>query len=122
MTDVELVEIFSKPQYGGDLPYFSGNQYGNGAVLNLVKKMAFPLLKKAGKHLGNLALNTVSDTITGNKSVGESLKSNAIEEVKSVASDVGNLLFKRPPDSPSEASINKQKKTSNVSSKGTIFS
>lgn len=95
-----IVDAFSKPQMGGELPYFVGKQYGSG-WLRTLGRMAFPLLKRVGRFLGN----TAKDVIVNEKPVVESLKKNAIQEVSKTFA----------PPTKRKKTINKHK------TRGTIF-
>ena len=107
-TDLDIVSTYSEPQVGGELPYFVGKQYGGG-WLQLIGRLAFPLLKKIGNVFGKTAKNVVIDR----KPFGQSLKSNALDELETVVPDAKKYFngkgLKR------KRSINKLK------SKGTIF-
>ena len=43
--EAHLADFYSKPQLGGDLPYFVGKQYGGG-WLKTIGRFAFPIIKK----------------------------------------------------------------------------
>ena len=45
MSNSPIIEVYSSPMQGGQLPYFVGKQYGMG-WLKKIGRMAFPLLKK----------------------------------------------------------------------------
>lgn len=70
MNDI-LVNLYSKPQIGGDLAYFQGNQYGAGWLRSL-GRIAFPILKS----LVGIATNTAEDVVMKDKKFGEAVKSN----------------------------------------------
>lgn len=105
MADPVIIEAYSKPMMGGELPYFVGKQYGSG-ILSTIGKFAFPLLKKVGRF----AMNTAKDVLVDRKPIKESLKTNALNEVKSV------FQPNRPPPPKRRKVINNRRK-----SKGTIF-
>ena len=104
MTDKVIVESYSKPMMGGELPYFVGKQYGSG-ILSTIGKFAFPLLKRVGRF----AMNTAKDVLVDHKPIKESLKDNALNEVKSV-------FQPNNPPTKRRKIINKHRKA-----KGTIF-
>lgn len=81
MNHKAIAKAYSKPQQGGELPYFVGKQYGSGWFQN-VGRLAFPILKRITRALGN----TAEDVIVNNKGIGESLKSNAMNEIGDIFS------------------------------------
>ena len=83
MIDSEIVSIYSKPQQGGELPYFVGKQYGSGWLRTLAR-LAFPILKR----IGVVAAKTAQDVLYDNKSILPSLKEHGLAEIKSVAPGV----------------------------------
>ena len=69
---------------GSGLPYFVGRQYGAGWFRNAIR-FAFPFLRKAIGTVGNIAANTAQDMINDeNKSLGDTLKDNAVKVVTRV--------------------------------------
>lgn len=87
MNNPEIIQLYSQPQAGGELPYFVGKQYGSG-WLKTIARMAFPILRS----LGIVAANTATDVIMNDKKILPSLKSNAINEVNNVLPSVGKIL------------------------------
>ena len=83
MNDPNVVDLFSKPQYGGDLPYFSGKQYGSG-WLETIGRFAFSIIKKIGSRLSSVFGKTASDYIGGKSGITDSLKRHATEEIEDV--------------------------------------
>lgn len=71
-----LLQIYSRPQTGGEIPYFVGNQYGAG-WLKSIGRFAFPILKKI---LG-VATNTAKDVIVDDKPFLSSLTNPTVKEV-----------------------------------------
>ena len=108
MTDPVIVDIYSQPQTGGELPYFVGKQYGSG-WLKTLGRFAFPILKRIGSFLGK----TASDVLIKDKPVLDSLKHNAMDEVEDI---IPGVFSTQPPKKKSKKDINKLK------TKGTIFS
>jgi hypothetical protein len=62
MNDKLITQSYSGPQYGGDLPYFVGKQYGSG-WLRRIAKFAFPIIRRIVSGLGTVAANTAEDMI-----------------------------------------------------------
>jgi hypothetical protein len=83
MNDKLIVQAYSAPQFGGDLPYFVGRQYGSGRLRDIAK-FAFPILKRVVGGLGSVAASTAEDMIEKRKPFRESLKSNAGKEALKV--------------------------------------
>ena len=83
MIDSEIISIYSKPQQGGELPYFIGKQYGSGWLRTLAR-LAFPILKR----IGVVAAKTAQDVLYANKSILPSLKEHGLAEIKSAAPGV----------------------------------
>lgn len=79
-------------QYGGDLPYFVGKQYGSG-WLRTIAKVAFPIVKRIAGVAGRVA----KDTIVKEKPLKQAIKTRALQEV-------GNFI------SGQSSSINKAQK------------
>lgn len=77
MTNPLLIEIYSKPQEGGELPYFVGRQVGGG-WLRTLGRIAFPIIKR----LAGVAANTAQDVIMHDKKLLPSLTQNALDEVQ----------------------------------------
>ena len=107
--DKDIVDFYS--QDGGDLPFFVGKQYGSGWLRTLAR-FAFPVVKRIAKHAGNVIANTTEDVIEGNKSFGESLRANAVNELGSAVTSMGKGL---PINSPTK------RKTSTINTNDTIF-
>ena len=72
-------------QYGGDLPYFVGKQYGSGWLRTLAK-VAFPIVKRVVGTAGKVA----KDVIVKEKPLGQSIRKRAIEAVGKVISSNNN--------------------------------
>lgn len=121
MNDPIIVDLYSKPQSGGDLPYFVGKQYGSGWLKTLFR-FAFPVIKKLGSMLGNVATKTTTEYLNkDNVNIGDTIKSNVINEAKTVIPEViGDTL-----SNATENVIKKKRKKSmnkrKLSSMGTIF-
>ena len=82
--DDHIIREYSGQSGHGSLPFFVGKQYGTGWLRNIAR-FAFPFVKRALGVVGNIASNTAEDMIHNeNKSVGESLKENAVKEAKRV--------------------------------------
>lgn len=116
MANPVLIDAFSKPMMGGELPYFTGKQYGSG-WLRTIGRFAFPLLQRVGRFFGN----TAKDVLVNEKPIKEALKTNAINEVANIIpSFASTSSSSSTPSTSSKAKrrkiINKQK-----NSKGTIF-
>ena len=122
MSSPILVDIYSKPMQGGELPYFVGKQYGSG-WLQTLGRLAFPIIKKVGRFLGN----TAKDVLVNQKPIKESFKSNALDEVAQVVPEVVSRFTdrgtQRPPPSAAAAPPPKRRKVINNRRKarGTIF-
>lgn len=77
MTDADIVQLYSGPvQGGGELPFFTGKQYGGG-WLRILGRFAFPILRR----IVNIAMNTGADLIDGKKDFKSSLMDNAKNEI-----------------------------------------
>jgi len=63
-------------QYGGDLPYFVGKQYGSGWLRTLAK-VAFPIVKRIAGVAGKVA----KDVVVKEKPLVKSLRTRALNEV-----------------------------------------
>ncbi len=107
-----ITSIYSgDSQGGGDLPYFVGKQYGSG-WLRSVARFAFPLFKKVLKSAGSVALNTAGDLLKGddNKAFGETLRKNALKELKSATTNSINRGYKRKRQQSSQGTIFSKKR------------
>ena len=92
MTDADITKIYSGPvQGGGELPFFTRKQYGNG-WLRTLGRFAFPILRR----IINIAMNTGSDMIDGRKKFTDSLMENAKNEIPSFFTGQGMRRRKRP--------------------------
>lgn len=83
MDDV-MFKYYCEPQIGGAMPYFQGMrraQTGGGFFGGLMKS-AIPLLKRAGKSIANVAMNTASDVLNNKSDVTSSLMKHGVNEVK----------------------------------------
>ena len=107
--DKDIVDFYS--QDGGDLPFFVGKQYGSGWLRTLAR-FAFPVVKRIAKHAGNVIANTTEDLIEGKKSFGESLRTNATNELGSAVTSLGRGM---PINSPAK------RKTPTINTNDTIF-
>ena len=67
-------------QYGGDLPYFVGKQFGGGGWLKSLARIAFPVLR----GIASIAANTAEDVIVREKEVLPALRDNALNKITSV--------------------------------------
>lgn len=76
MVNQSIVEAYSSPQVGGDLPFFVGKQYGRG-WLRTIARMAFPILRR----IGRVAVKTAQDVIEDEKEVMPSLVANTVREL-----------------------------------------
>jgi len=86
MYDIDhlILQEYSGQTGYGSLPYFVGNQYGNGWLRNIAR-FAFPFLKKALGFVGNVAVNTAGDLINDeSKSFGTTLRDNTVSAAKQV--------------------------------------
>ena len=97
MATEAIVNAYSRSQYGGDLPYFVGKQYGRGWLRTLAR-VAFPILKRVGR----VAAKTAQDVIEGEKKILPSLYENTMEEIS------GSL--KRPTAPPRKRGVTKRKR------------
>ena len=86
MVDRAIVNAYSTSQYGGDLPYFVGRQYGSGWLRTLAR-FAFPILKRVGR----VAVKTAQDVIEGDKKILPSLYENTISEVNDAVRGNGHV-------------------------------
>ena len=66
MIDRNIVNLYSRPQVGGDLTFFRGKQYGGNwksvfgrYALPILKKFGIPIAKLAGKALWNAGKNVI---------------------------------------------------------------
>lgn len=80
MIDPDIVNIYSRPQQGGELPYFIGNQQG-GNWLQTIGRWAMPILRKFGvpiaKAFGKAAWNTGKNIVNKEKNWRDAFKDNA---------------------------------------------
>ena len=108
MSDPAIVNLFSRPQLGGDLPYFKGKQYGKG-FLKEVERLAYPILIRAGKALGRIAVNSMDDYLHNKKGFGESLAANATAEFDDVKDEL-RQAFKKDKKNQKGSGMRKRKK------------
>ena len=96
MVDRAIITMYSRPQMGGDLPYFIGNQQGGGNWLHRIGRFAIPILQKFGlpiaKSVGRAALKTVDDVISKKQSFKESIKNQAMNMLPDVKENALNAL------------------------------
>lgn len=80
-----LFDFYSKPtQYGGEMPYYSGeryNQIGGGFFAN-VGRFLLPILKTVGKNVLGLGAEVANDVINKNENFENSLKSHARKRIR----------------------------------------
>jgi hypothetical protein len=98
----EIATLYSEPQYGGEMPFFMGKQYGSG-WLQTLGKFAFPILKR----FGLAAVNTARDVITKDQAMLPTLKEHAISAAGEILPRVANLFKGKAP----KRSINNTRKT-----------
>ena len=72
-------------QYGGDLPYFVGKQFGGGGWLKSLARIAFPVLR----GIASIAANTAEDVIVREKEVLPALRDNTLNKITSVVAPRG---------------------------------
>ena len=111
--EYDIVSTYSGPQTGGELPYFVGKQYGSG-WLQVIGRLAFPILKRIGKLVGK----TFNDVVVNKKPFVSSLKDNALEEVNDF---IPSLSRKRKSEQDGEGRKKKRKTINKHKSMGTIF-
>lgn len=134
MVDRAIISMYSRPQMGGDLPYFIGNQtqQGGGNWLHRIGRFAMPILRKFGlpiaKSVGRAAMKTVDDVISKKQSFKESIKNQAMNVLPEVKDNALNAL-KEVIDEQHGSGIRKRKRSQVASSinkrrrlAGTIFS
>lgn len=92
MTSNALVNIYSQPMRGGELPYFVGKQIGNGWLKSLAK-LAFPILRK----LGGVAANTAEDVLLKEREMLPSLANNTVNAftTRKRRSSINKLPYER---------------------------
>ena len=78
MSNPLLIEIYSKEQKGGDLPFFVGHQH-DGGWLRTLGRIAFPILKR----LVGVATHTAEDVVMRDRKILPSLAKNTMKEVQS---------------------------------------
>ena len=93
MTQRDIVHLYSRPQMGGELPYFVGRQYGGNwkqtlgrFALSLGRRFGIPL----AKTLGSAALKTTSDVLWNKQLIKEALQQNmagTLTDIKKHAAD-----------------------------------
>lgn len=92
MTDDLIYNAYlpnTSTQYGGDLPFFVGRQYGSG-WLGTLARVAFPILKK----IAGIASHAAEDVIYRDKPVKSAIVDNALGAINS-------FVQPQPPDSNS---------------------
>jgi hypothetical protein len=127
MSSSDIVNMYSRPQQGGELPYFVGKQYGSG-WLRTIGRIALPILRKLGLSAAKAATGalaaTATDVLMKKANLGQSLKKNAIIAAKqtlpTIQTEALGLVNKLGPRKRKNGShyksINKHRKLS-----GTIF-
>jgi hypothetical protein len=127
MSSSDIVNMYSRPQQGGELPYFAGKQYGSG-WLRTIGRIALPILRKLGLSAAKAATGalaaTATDVLMKKANLGQSLKKNAIIAAKqtlpTIQTEALGLVNKLGPRKRKNGShyksINKHRKLS-----GTIF-
>ena len=93
MSQRDIINLYSRPQHGGDLPYFVGRQYGGNwkqtlgrFALSLGRRFGVPL----AKTLGSAALKTTSDVLFNKQPIKEAIKQNmagTVSDIKKHAAD-----------------------------------
>ena len=93
MIERDIVQLYSRPQQGGDLPYFVGKQYG-GNWKQTLGRFALSLGRKFGvpiaKTLGSAALKTTGDVLFKKQPIREAIRQNiqnTVPEIKKHAID-----------------------------------
>ena len=107
-TESEILHAYDgsdDDQYGGELAYFVGKQYGSG-WLRMLGRFAFPILKRVVRVAGNVARDALNKP---EKPIPTSLRDNALNEVARTAGDVIGT------------SINRGRKRKADSSKPSLF-
>lgn len=96
MVDRAIISMYSRPQMGGDLPYFIGNQQGGGNWLHRIGRFAMPLLQKFGlpiaKTMGRAALKSVDDVLSKKQSLKESIKKQAMDVLPEIKDHAFNAI------------------------------
>ena len=106
MTDADIVQLYSGPvQGGGELPFFTGKQYGGGWIRTL-GRFAFPILRR----IINIAMNTGADLIDGRKDFKSSLMDNAKNEIPTFFTGRGRKRPINSDDIPGSIFAKKRKK------------
>ena len=91
MISDDIVNIYADPMVGGELPFFTGKQYGNG-LLSALGRIAFPILKFLGKKAAGFFSNVTSDVLENNSSIKDALKSNALHEINENIPKLGQYI------------------------------
>jgi hypothetical protein len=125
--------MYSRPQQGGELPYFVGKQYGSG-WLRTIGRIALPILRKLGLSAAKAATGalaaTATDVLMKKANLGQSLKNNAIiaakqtlPTIKTEALGLINKIDSRKRKSGSQSKRGSHSKSINKHRKldGTIF-
>jgi hypothetical protein len=127
MSSADIINMYSRGQQGGELPYFVGKQYGSG-WLRTIGRIALPILRKLGLSAAKAATGalaaTATDVLMKKVPLRQSLKTNAIaaakqtlpairEEALGLMAKIDNRKRKR---GKSHKTINKHMKMN-----GTIF-
>ena len=93
MTQRDIINLYSRPQQGGELPYFTGRQYG-GNWKQILGRFALFLGRKFGlpvaKTVGSAALKAANEAIFNKRPVKEAIKENMLNtlpQIKSQAID-----------------------------------
>lgn len=105
-TDTPIMKAYSPEaanQFGGgELPYFVGKQYGAG-WLGTIARVAFPLLKRFVGAAGNVA----EDVLYKDKTIGQSIKKHAVNEIANLATNIATAATAGAPRKRS-GSINRR--------------
>lgn len=84
MSNADLINMYSRSQQGGELPYFVGKQTGSG-WFRALGRFAIPILRKLGLSAAKAATGalaaTATDVLTGKKQFVPSLKQNTMSAV-----------------------------------------
>ena len=84
MSQRDIINLYSRPQQGGDLPYFIGRQYG-GNWKQTIGRFALFLGRKFGmpmaKTVGSAALKAANEAIFKKRPVKEAIKENMLSSL-----------------------------------------
>ena len=104
MIDRNIVNLYSRPQVGGDLTFFRGKQYGGNwksvfgrYALPILKKFGIPIAKLAGKALWNAGKNVIEKKsnvkdalLSSAKEVLPDIKRHATDAIRESANLISN--------------------------------